>query len=152
MNLETESCDFQVLMFDTISGRTCLHYAAYYGHSSCLKAILSAAQSSPVAASWFALFCLTIDFDVMLFFFYLFLVLSVFKYGPGGLHGLWILEMERVRRHCTWRLVRDGLNVYIFCWTVELLFVLQPVDMGNDLWKSGSNDWIWWVFLFCFVS
>jgi len=49
-------------MFDTISGRTCLHYAAYYGHSSCLKAILSAAQSSPVAASWFALFCLTIDF------------------------------------------------------------------------------------------
>ncbi|CAJ1955742.1 unnamed protein product [Sphenostylis stenocarpa] len=41
-----------VLMFDTISGRTCLHYAAYYGHSSCLKAILSAAQSSPVAASW----------------------------------------------------------------------------------------------------
>ncbi|TKY48428.1 putative E3 ubiquitin-protein ligase XBAT31 [Spatholobus suberectus] len=41
-----------VLMFDTIHGRTCLHYAAYYGHSSCLKAILSAAQSSPVAASW----------------------------------------------------------------------------------------------------
>lgn len=67
MNLETESCDFQVLMFDTISGRTCLHYAAYYGHSSCLKAILSAAQSSPVAASWFALFCLTIDFDVWCF-------------------------------------------------------------------------------------
>ncbi|RDX63012.1 putative E3 ubiquitin-protein ligase XBAT31 [Mucuna pruriens] len=45
-----------VLMFDTIYGRTCLHYAAYYGHSSCLKAILSAAQSSPVAASWFVLF------------------------------------------------------------------------------------------------
>ncbi|KAK7272075.1 hypothetical protein RJT34_28457 [Clitoria ternatea] len=41
-----------VLMFDTIYGRTCLHYAAYYGHSSCLKAILSAAQYSPVAASW----------------------------------------------------------------------------------------------------
>ncbi|XP_061358622.1 putative E3 ubiquitin-protein ligase XBAT31 [Gastrolobium bilobum] len=41
-----------VLMFDTLYGRTCLHYAAYYGHSSCLKAILSAAQSSPVAASW----------------------------------------------------------------------------------------------------
>ncbi|KAL9296611.1 hypothetical protein ACSQ67_022507 [Phaseolus vulgaris] len=41
-----------VLMFDACYGRTCLHYAAYYGHSSCLKAILSAAQSSPVAASW----------------------------------------------------------------------------------------------------
>ncbi|KAE9600643.1 putative transcription factor C2H2 family [Lupinus albus] len=41
-----------VLMFDAIYGRTCLHYAAYYGHSSCLKAILSAAQYSPVAASW----------------------------------------------------------------------------------------------------
>ncbi|KAE9587922.1 hypothetical protein Lal_00002832 [Lupinus albus] len=41
-----------VLMFDAIYGRTCLHYAAYYGHSSCLKAILWAAKSSPVAASW----------------------------------------------------------------------------------------------------
>ncbi|KAK4254956.1 hypothetical protein QN277_008025 [Acacia crassicarpa] len=41
-----------VLMFDSLYGRTCLHYAAYYGHSSCLEAILSAAQSSPVAASW----------------------------------------------------------------------------------------------------
>ncbi|XP_057449167.1 putative E3 ubiquitin-protein ligase XBAT31 [Lotus japonicus] len=41
-----------VLMFDAGYGRTCLHYSAYYGHSSCLKAILSAAQSSPVAASW----------------------------------------------------------------------------------------------------
>ncbi|KAI4334517.1 hypothetical protein L6164_019200 [Bauhinia variegata] len=41
-----------VLMFDALHGRTCLHYAAYYGHSACLKAVLSAAQSSPVAASW----------------------------------------------------------------------------------------------------
>ncbi|XP_061373215.1 putative E3 ubiquitin-protein ligase XBAT31 isoform X2 [Gastrolobium bilobum] len=41
-----------VLMFDARYGRTCLHYAAYYGHSSCVKAILSAAQSSTVAASW----------------------------------------------------------------------------------------------------
>ncbi|OWM89299.1 putative E3 ubiquitin-protein ligase XBAT31 [Punica granatum] len=41
-----------VLKFDSLNGRTCLHYAAYYGHSDCLKAILSAAQSSPVAASW----------------------------------------------------------------------------------------------------
>lgn len=48
-------------MFDSFNGRTCLHYAAYYGHSSCLEAILSAAQSSPVAASWFASFCLSIN-------------------------------------------------------------------------------------------
>ncbi|KAE8656814.1 E3 ubiquitin-protein ligase XB3 [Hibiscus syriacus] len=41
-----------ILKFDSIHGRTCLHYAAYYGHSGCLKAILSAAQSSPVAVSW----------------------------------------------------------------------------------------------------
>ncbi|MBA0846830.1 hypothetical protein Goshw_007965 [Gossypium schwendimanii] len=41
-----------ILMFDSLHGRTCLHYAAYYGHSDCLQAILSAAQSSPVAVSW----------------------------------------------------------------------------------------------------
>lgn len=41
-----------ILMFDSLNGRTCLHYAAYYGHSDCLQAILSAAQTSPVAASW----------------------------------------------------------------------------------------------------
>ncbi|MCL7021410.1 hypothetical protein MKW94_020761, partial [Papaver nudicaule] len=39
-------------MFDSLNGRTCLHYAAYYGHSECLQAILSAAQSTPVADSW----------------------------------------------------------------------------------------------------
>ncbi|KAJ7950345.1 E3 ubiquitin-protein ligase XB3-like [Quillaja saponaria] len=41
-----------VLMFDSLRRRTCLHYAAYYGHSDCLKAILLAAHSSPVADSW----------------------------------------------------------------------------------------------------
>lgn len=41
-----------VLMFDSLHGRTCLHYAAYYGHSDCLQAIVSAAHSSPVAVSW----------------------------------------------------------------------------------------------------
>jgi len=148
MNLETESCDFQVLMFDTISGRTCLHYAAYYGHSSCLKAILSAAQSSPVAASWFV--C---PFNYWFRCYCgVFSVFSDFELVPGGLRGLWILEMERVQRHCTWRLVRDGLNVYIFCWTVEPLFVLQPVDMGNDL----SKEWFEWsnlmFLLFCLAE
>ena len=41
-----------ILIFDSLHGRTCLHYAAYYGHSDCLQAILSAAQSSPVSVSW----------------------------------------------------------------------------------------------------
>ncbi|KAJ8750537.1 hypothetical protein K2173_015693 [Erythroxylum novogranatense] len=41
-----------ILKFDSIHGRTCLHHAAYYGHSDSLGAILSAAQSSPVAVSW----------------------------------------------------------------------------------------------------
>ncbi|KAF8402893.1 hypothetical protein HHK36_010985 [Tetracentron sinense] len=42
----------QILMFDSRNGRTCLHYAAYYGHLDCLQAILSAAHSTPVADSW----------------------------------------------------------------------------------------------------
>ncbi|XP_031113149.1 putative E3 ubiquitin-protein ligase XBAT31 [Ipomoea triloba] len=41
-----------ILKFDSLHGRTCLHYAAYYGHSDCLKAILSSARTSHVAASW----------------------------------------------------------------------------------------------------
>ncbi|KAL9153174.1 hypothetical protein ABFS82_10G032800 [Erythranthe guttata] len=41
-----------ILLFDTLYGRTCLHYAAYYGHSDCLKSILSAANSTAVAQSW----------------------------------------------------------------------------------------------------
>ncbi|KAK6163205.1 hypothetical protein DH2020_000069 [Rehmannia glutinosa] len=41
-----------ILMFDSVNGRTCLHYAAYYGHSDCLQLILSAARTSQVAASW----------------------------------------------------------------------------------------------------
>ncbi|KAI3473215.1 hypothetical protein Pfo_030507 [Paulownia fortunei] len=41
-----------ILLFDILYGRTCLHYAAYYGHSDCLQMILSAANSTPVAQSW----------------------------------------------------------------------------------------------------
>ncbi|XP_010931252.1 E3 ubiquitin-protein ligase XB3 [Elaeis guineensis] len=41
-----------ILMFDSLHGRTCLHYAAYYGHSDCLQAILVAARSATVADSW----------------------------------------------------------------------------------------------------
>ncbi|KAK6137983.1 hypothetical protein DH2020_028264 [Rehmannia glutinosa] len=41
-----------ILKFDTLNGRTCLHYAAYYGHSDCLEAILSVARTSQVSASW----------------------------------------------------------------------------------------------------
>ncbi|XP_039132185.1 E3 ubiquitin-protein ligase XB3-like isoform X1 [Dioscorea cayenensis subsp. rotundata] len=41
-----------ILMFDSLLGRTCLHYAAYFGHSDCLQTIISAAHYSPVAGSW----------------------------------------------------------------------------------------------------
>lgn len=41
-----------ILMFDSLRGRTCLHYSAYYGHSDCSQAILSAASSTPVSDSW----------------------------------------------------------------------------------------------------
>ncbi|KAL2485231.1 putative E3 ubiquitin-protein ligase XBAT31 [Abeliophyllum distichum] len=41
-----------ILTFDTLHGRTCLHYAAYYGYSDCLQLILSTAHSTPVAHSW----------------------------------------------------------------------------------------------------
>ncbi|GAA0142758.1 homeodomain transcription factor [Lithospermum erythrorhizon] len=41
-----------ILMFDSVNGRTCLHYAAYYGHSDCLATILSAARTSHIAGSW----------------------------------------------------------------------------------------------------
>lgn len=41
-------------MFDSSHGRTCLHYAAYYGHAESLRAILSAAKSAPVSQSWSA--------------------------------------------------------------------------------------------------
>ncbi|XP_027087115.1 putative E3 ubiquitin-protein ligase XBAT31 [Coffea eugenioides] len=41
-----------ILKFDSVNGRTCLHYAAYYGHSDCLKVILSAARTNHVAVSW----------------------------------------------------------------------------------------------------
>ncbi|WOL08429.1 E3 ubiquitin-protein ligase [Canna indica] len=41
-----------ILMFDSVNGRTCLHHAAYYGHSDCLQTILSAAKSTHVTDSW----------------------------------------------------------------------------------------------------
>jgi len=41
-----------ILMFDSVHGRSCLHHAAYFGHVDCLQAILSAAQTTPVADSW----------------------------------------------------------------------------------------------------
>ncbi|CAM0958401.1 unnamed protein product [Alopecurus aequalis] len=41
-----------ILMFDSVHARTCLHHAAYYGHVDCLEAVLSAAQTTPVADSW----------------------------------------------------------------------------------------------------
>lgn len=41
-----------VLMFDSLNGRTCLHYAAFHGHFDCLQALLSDARSSSLADSW----------------------------------------------------------------------------------------------------
>ncbi|KAL8252874.1 hypothetical protein R6Q59_036567 [Mikania micrantha] len=41
-----------ILMFDSLNGRTCLHYAAYFGHSNCLQTILSSAQTSHISVSW----------------------------------------------------------------------------------------------------
>uniref|UniRef100_A0A0D6R1N0 RING-type E3 ubiquitin transferase n=1 Tax=Araucaria cunninghamii TaxID=56994 RepID=A0A0D6R1N0_ARACU len=41
-----------VLLFDSLHGRTGLHYAANNGHTDCLGAILSAGHSTPVAESW----------------------------------------------------------------------------------------------------
>ncbi|KAG0501354.1 hypothetical protein HPP92_001426 [Vanilla planifolia] len=42
-----------ILMFDSVNERTCLHHAAYYGHSDCLEAILQAASHSKrISASW----------------------------------------------------------------------------------------------------
>ncbi|KAL9426295.1 hypothetical protein AB3S75_033135 [Citrus x aurantiifolia] len=41
-----------ILNFDSLQGRTCLHYAANYGHSDCLQALLTAARTSPVANTW----------------------------------------------------------------------------------------------------
>ncbi|KAK4342904.1 hypothetical protein RND71_038720 [Anisodus tanguticus] len=41
-----------ILTFDSLHGRTCLHYAAYHGHSDCLQSILASAHSAPVAQSW----------------------------------------------------------------------------------------------------
>ncbi|KAK3226395.1 hypothetical protein Dsin_006257 [Dipteronia sinensis] len=41
-----------ILKFDSQFGRTCLHYAAFYGRSDCLEAILAAARTSRIADSW----------------------------------------------------------------------------------------------------
>eukprot|EP00252_Welwitschia_mirabilis_P020980 TRINITY_DN525_c0_g2_i2.p1 TRINITY_DN525_c0_g2~~TRINITY_DN525_c0_g2_i2.p1 ORF type:complete len:358 (-),score=65.05 TRINITY_DN525_c0_g2_i2:493-1566(-) len=41
-----------ILLFDSLHGRTCLHYAANYGHSHCLQVILAAAQVDPIADTW----------------------------------------------------------------------------------------------------
>ena len=50
-------------MFDSLNRRTCLHYAAYFGHSDCLEAIISAAHSAPVAATWLVLIPIDLVFS-----------------------------------------------------------------------------------------
>ncbi|CAM8925781.1 unnamed protein product [Rhodiola kirilowii] len=42
-----------ILTFDSVNGRTPLHYASYYGNLSCLQAILTeAANSNDISVSW----------------------------------------------------------------------------------------------------
>ncbi|XP_066362945.1 E3 ubiquitin-protein ligase XB3-like isoform X2 [Miscanthus floridulus] len=41
-----------ILMFDSLHGRSCLHHASYFGHVDCLQAILTASRTTPVADSW----------------------------------------------------------------------------------------------------
>lgn len=41
-----------ILMFDGINGRTCLHYAAKSGHLECVERVLDAAQLPVVAQTW----------------------------------------------------------------------------------------------------
>jgi len=41
-----------ILMFDSLNGRTCLHHASYYGYSDCLQLILSEAQTASLSESW----------------------------------------------------------------------------------------------------
>ncbi|KAI5071106.1 hypothetical protein GOP47_0013357 [Adiantum capillus-veneris] len=41
-----------ILMFDGINGRTCLHYAAKSGHLDCVQRVLDAAQLPAVAQTW----------------------------------------------------------------------------------------------------
>ncbi|KAG6493955.1 E3 ubiquitin-protein ligase XB3-like [Zingiber officinale] len=47
--LEAEA---NILMFDSLNRRTCLHHAAYFGRSDCLRVILSSAQTAPISDSW----------------------------------------------------------------------------------------------------
>ncbi|PHT31571.1 E3 ubiquitin-protein ligase XB3 [Capsicum baccatum] len=47
-----EAKEINPLTFDTLNGRTCLHCAAYYGNSDCLKTILCAFQTSHIESSW----------------------------------------------------------------------------------------------------
>lgn len=41
-----------ILMFDGINGRTCLHYAAKSGHLECVQIVLDAAQLPAVTQTW----------------------------------------------------------------------------------------------------
>ena len=84
-------------MFDSTHRRTCLHYAAYYGHSDCLQAILSAAHTTPVSDSWLV--------NLLFFFFF-------FKHLPSSI-GLiwWVLNlnwMEMARGFARFVNIRDG--------------------------------------------
>lgn len=51
--------------------------------------------------------------------------------------------MAKERHRCTWQPVKDVLNVCIYCWTMEHLYALQLVDMGNvfaELFSIAIGD------------
>lgn len=93
-------------------------------------------------------FCFSISIHVGVFLFSLWclLIQKRIQLIAGGLLGLWMLEMLGVLPHCTWRLVKDGLNVCIFYCAMELLLVPQLADMGNNL--SRFWCWIWCIHSF----
>ncbi|KAH6756778.1 hypothetical protein C2S53_000179 [Perilla frutescens var. hirtella] len=85
-----------VLLFDALYGRTCLHYAAYYGHSDCLQLILSAANSTPVAQSW----TLVGSKDLEIFLkFCLYTILYQPSSQSGGCPGLSNIQCQCVTRN-----------------------------------------------------
>lgn len=51
----------------------------------------------------------------------------------GGTRALLTLEIARGQHRCTWRRVKDAPDVFIYCWVMEPLCVLQRVGIGNDL-------------------
>lgn len=137
-------------MFDSFKGRTCLHYAAYYGHSHCLQAILTYARSSPVSVSWFVP-CLSCSTNLLSNYFHDFKLGLFMDLNSGDMRGSWMFEMEEEPPHYTWQLDKDMIVAFASYWTMDLLFVWQLVDTGNYGSRRSFRMWkmeLWEVFWF----